>query len=324
MVKARGVVTIAPPSSWVSSTTAEFGPGVVDAGAYLADTAGGEVTLAPAAGIEFSPSLVPLVSSNALPGGWTSTPLANSGTAIVGKGVIAIDMATVLAPNAYEPGHTLEFVATFSGGANQNAGFGLTSALVAPFAMFGTKTDGVFYARSVAPGQTIETPIAGSWFNAPHRFQIDFNATTVVYWIDGMQVVSHTITYPANTVLRPAATDGTAGGGVLTVDWMRMSPYAASGIYTSPVYNAGAPVVWTELTWLADIPASGGTVLVEVRTGSTPLTAAGTNWTAFSTIARPGDAIGATAQYVQYRLTLATTVTNAAPAVKEVVANFVK
>jgi hypothetical protein len=196
--------------------------------------------------------------------------------------------------------------------------------------MFGTKTDGLFYARSVAPGQAFETPIAGSWFNTPHRFRIDYNATTVVYWIDGTQVVSHTITYPAKSAsLRPAATDGTAGGGALKVDWMRMSPYAASGIYTSPIYNAGAPVVWNELTWLADMPPTGGTILVEVRTGTaspTPtLTAAtATNWTPFVTIARSGDAIGTTAQYAQYRITLSTTMTNTAPAVKEVVATFGK
>jgi hypothetical protein len=196
--------------------------------------------------------------------------------------------------------------------------------------MFGTKTDGVFYARSVAPAQAFETPIAGSWLNMPHRFRIDYNATTVVYWIDGTKVVTHTITYPTkSSLLRPAATDGSVGSDILKVDWMRMSPYAATGVYTSPVYNAGAAVVWNELTWLADIPAAGGTILVEVRTGTaspTPTTtaAAATTWGPFATIARSGDPIGATAQYAQYRITLSTTVTNTAPAVKEVVANFAK
>jgi hypothetical protein len=205
---------------------------------------------------------------------------------------------------------------------NQGVGFGLTSALIAPMATFGVKADGQLYARSVAPGQLFETPIPGSWFAAPHRFRIDWNATTVVYWIDGTQRVTHTITYPAKTgTMRPAITDGTASGGGISVDWMRMSAYAPSGVYTSPVYDATAPVVWQNASWVADMPA-GTNVLVEVRTGTTP-TPDATNWTAFQATTS-GGAMTGTSQYAQYRLTLSTTVPNAAPAVKEVVVNFVR
>ncbi len=315
MAKDRGVVTITPPTSWVTSTTAVFGAGTVGAGAYISDTTGGEITLAPTVGTEFS--------GTALPTGWTSTVPATGGSATVANGSVNVDGASVLAPTTYGPGRTLEFVATFSGGANQNAGFGLTSALIPPFAMFGTKTDGVFYARSVAPGQAFETPIPGNWFNTPHRFRIDYNATTVVYWIDGTQVVSHTITYPAKSaLLRPAATDGTVGGGVLRVDWMRMSPYAASGIYTSPIYDAGAAVVWQNASWVADV-FPGSNVVVEVRTGTMAMTAAGTGWTVFRPLAS-GAPIAATARYAQYRITLTTTALSNTPAVKEVVLTFAR
>jgi Calx-beta domain len=318
MLKSRGVVTITPPTWWVTSSAAEFGLGTVGAGAYLADTAGGEITLAPTVGTEFS--------GTALPAGWTSTVLATGGSSTVANGSIAVDGASVVAPTTYGPGRTLEFVATFSGGANQNAGLGLTSALIPPFAMFGTKTDGLLYARSVAPGQAFETPIApptiGSWFNTPHRFRIDYNATTVVYWIDGTQVVSHTITYPArSSSLRPAATDATLGGGALKVDWMRMSSYAASGIYTSPVFDAGASVAWQNASWVADAVA-GTNAIVEMRTGSTP-TPDATNWTSFRALSS-GGMVGGTSRYAQYKVTLSTTVANATPAVKEVVVIFVK
>jgi hypothetical protein len=238
----------------------------------------------------------------------------------VANGSVSVDGATVLAPTTYSAGHTLEFVATFSGAADQNVGFGLTSALLPPFAMFGVKSDGQLYARSVAPGQLFETPIPGSWFNVPHRFRIDWNAATVVYWIDGTQRLTHTITYKGATAnMRPAITDATVGGVALSVDWMRMSAYAASGVYTSPVYNAGASVTWDKLTWLADMPASGGTVLVEVRTSTDA-----TNWTAFKALTPSSNGIGSIGQYAQYRLTLSTTVANTAPAVKEVVLTFVK
>jgi hypothetical protein len=121
--------------------------------------------------------------------------------------------------------------------------------------------------------------------------------------------------------MKPAITDQTVGGGGVSVDWMRMSAYAASGVYTSPVYDATAAVVWQSASWVADVP-TGTSVLVEVRTGTTP-TPDATNWTTFQSISSGGSMTG-TSQYAQYRVTLSTTVPNAAPAVKEVVVNFVR
>jgi hypothetical protein len=233
-----------------------------------------------------------------------------------------VDGASVLAPTTYTSGHTLEFVDTFSGAPNQNVGFGLTSALIPPFVMFGVKTDGQLYARAVAPGQALETAIPGNWFTAPHRFRIDWNATNVVYWIDGTRLVTHTITYSGKTgSMRPAITDQTTGDGAVSVDWIRMTPYAAAGSYTSPVYDAGAEVVWQTASWVTDLVA-GTNVVVEVRTGttSTPDTI---NWTAFRTLSS-GDVVGGTSRYAQYRVSLSTTVPNAAPVVKEVVVTFVR
>jgi hypothetical protein len=314
--KARGVVTITPPEAWVTSTTAEFSLGTLGAGGYLAETSGGEITLAPTVGTEFS--------GTALPEGWTNTILATGGAFTVDSGALTIDGASVLAPSIYGVGHTIEFVATFSGQPNQNAGFGLTTALLPPFAMFGVKADGQFYARSVAPGQVHETLMPGNWFNTPHRFRIDWNAGTVVFWIDGTQRAVHATSYKgATSSMRPAITDLTAGDGALSVDWMRMTAYAASGSYTSPVFDAGALVSWLAASWVADRPA-GTSVVVEVRTGSSadPAAADG-NWTAFTAVA-PGALLTGTSQYAQYRVTLATTVPNAAPALKEVTVTFQK
>jgi hypothetical protein len=314
MNKSRGIVTITPPTSWVTTMASEFTAtgSTVGTGAYVSETSGGEISLAPTVGTEFS--------GTALPTGWTSS-VQSGGFATVGNGSVTVDGATVLAPTTYSAGHTLEFVATFSGAADQNVGFGLTSALLPPFAMFGVKSDGQLYARSVGPGQVFETPMAGSWFNAPHRFRIDWNASTVVYWIDGTQRASHAITYKGATgTMRPAITDATVGGGgALSVDWMRMTAYASSGTYTSPVYNAGAPVAWQNLTWTAD-STTGNTITVKVRTGSTAdLTSA--TWT---TITSQSQMINSTMQYAQYQVTLSTTVTNSTPAVKEVVLTFLR
>ena len=121
--------------------------------------------------------------------------------------------------------------------------------------------------------------------------------------------------------MRPAITDQTVGGGGVSVDWMRMTPNAASGVYTSAVFDATAPVAWKNLSWDADVPA-GTSLLVEVRTGTTA-TPDATNWTAFQAIAS-GGAMTGTSRYAQYRVTVSTTVPNAAPAVKEVAVNFVR
>ena len=248
--------------------------------------------------------------------------LQTGGASTVANGSIRVDGASVLAPTTYTAGHTLEFVATFSGAPNQNAGFGLTTALLPPFAMFGVKTDGQLYARSVAPGQAFETAIPGSWFSGPHRFRIDWNATNVVYWIDGTQVMAHTITYKGSgSSMRPAITDLTVGDGALSVSWMRMTAYATSGTYTSSVYDASASVAWQTASWVTDSPA-GTNVVVAVRTGTTP-TPDASNWTAFQTLSS-GATVGGTSRYAQYRITLSTTVQSAAPAVKEVIVTFVR
>ena len=50
------------------------------------------------------------------------------------------------------------------------------------------------------------------------------------------------------TSMRPLASDATPGGGAVTVDWMRLSPYAASGSFTSRIFDAGGPMTWTMRT----------------------------------------------------------------------------
>jgi hypothetical protein len=250
--------------------------------------------------------------------------LTTGGESVVANGSLTVDGVSVVAPTTYSAGHTIEFVATFTGQPNQNAGFGLTTALLPPFAMFGVKADGQFYARSVAPGQLLETPIAGGWFNTPHHFRIDWNAGTVVYWIDGTQRAVHAITYKGQSgSMRPAITDQTAGGGALSVDWIRMTAYAASGTYVSPVFDAQIPVQWLTASWVAELPA-GTSVTVEVRTGTTAVPAADDPaWTLWQPLSLAGT-VGGVSQYAQYRLTLTTTVPNAAPAVKEVTITYDK
>src|SRR5262249_33880109 len=146
-----------------------------------------------------------------------------------------------------------------------------------------------------------DTPTPGSWLGAPHTFRIDWVASGVTYWIDRIQVASHPIGITAS--MRPLASDANVGGGAVTVDWMRLTPYAGSGTFLSRVLDAGASVTWVDAKWTAGLPA-GTSLAMSVRTGNTP-TPDGT-WTNFVALAGSGSAINGSSRYLQYRASLAT------------------
>jgi len=82
-----------------------------------------------------------------------------------------------------------------------------------------------------------------------------------VYWIDGTQVASHAIAIAAS--LRPVVSDYVADAAALTVDWLRMTPYAATGTFASRVIDAGLLATWSTASWTTDLPA--GTSVVGFR-----------------------------------------------------------
>ena len=141
----------------------------------------------------------------------------------------------------------VEFVATFSGDTFQNAGLGQTLEFGnETWAMFGIAgTAGVLNARINAAGTIIDTPLAAGFLGAPHRYRIEWGASSVRFLVDGALV--HTYNGTLSGTLRPIASDFGAGGGALAIDWMRMSPYPAAGSFTSRVFDAGSTVGWQQL-----------------------------------------------------------------------------
>ncbi len=67
-------------------------------------------------------------------------------------------------------------------------------------------------------------------------------AAEVRFFVDG--VLEHTETIAITADMRPIASDFTAGGPAVSVDWLRMSPYASSGTFTSRVLDAGVLAEW--------------------------------------------------------------------------------
>ncbi|OLE12665.1 MAG: hypothetical protein AUI36_40145, partial [Cyanobacteria bacterium 13_1_40CM_2_61_4] len=204
----------------------DFLAGTPDANTYVAQNADGEVTLAPGAGAEFYGS--------SLPPGWISALWQPEvgGSVAVGGGKLTVDGARVgtcatslpdCEVGVYGPGHSLEFVATFTGDPYQHAGLGVKFD-ARPWAMFSTGSGGPLMARTLSEsGVFTDETLPMNLLGMPHRFRIDWTATGVTYLVDGVQVASHPI--PITGPMRPiAASDYNPFGGNIVVDWVRLLP----------------------------------------------------------------------------------------------------
>ena len=158
-----------------------------------------------------------------------------------------------------------------------------------------------FFARTNSGFGSFDTALDVGLLGSPHRYRIDWTASSVTYSVDGLQVASHAagIAGPMRPI---AASDLNAFGGNIVVNWIRMSPYAPSAYFLSRVFDAAGQVNWHSVYWTGTTP-SGTSLAISVRTGNTP-TPDG-SWTAFQPIAAPG-AFSALSQYIQYRADLAT------------------
>ncbi len=288
---------------------------------YLAEVADGEVVLAPTEGGEFSGVFPPT--------GWGSFTWDPSGTVSVGSGAVTVNGA-IARTNASYPagpaGRSLEFVATFAAGPFQHVGFGNTddnndlgnqTFNSPPWAIFSTKNDGVqLWARIWnVGGSMLDFPVGascvssdidnGTCLGRPHHYRIDWTTGALEFFIDGALVHHEDVTITGS--MRPAVSDATLDGAVLSADWLRMTPYGLSCQFESRVFDGGnAGADWSSLTASSALPA-GTDITIETRTGNTlPL---GGPYQAVS-----GTTIGSsTARYLQYRLTLSTSDPNQTP-----------
>jgi hypothetical protein len=290
------------------TTAADFGAGTADGQEYIAQTADGEVILNPAAGSEFSGA--------ALPPEWSSTAWNAGGSATVAAGALAVDGAKAGTIASFAAGRSLEFVATFGGAPFEHAGFADTLD-AAPWLIFSTLNGGGLFARTSSGGASIDTALPASLVGVPHRYRIDWTPTSVVYAVDGAVVATHAIAIAGP--LRPLVSDFAVGGGGVSVDWIRMTPYAAAGTFVSRVFDATQAVDWGGLSWSVDAP-TGTSAAFFARHGDTPVP--DTSWSAFAPVAQPGGAIGGRARYAQYRVDLATADPNVTPSVEDVTLSY--
>ena len=220
-----------PSATFVDTTVADFSAGTPGANTYISQTTDGEVILNPTVGAEFYGS--------ALPTGWSSTIWASGGSVTVAGGGLTLDGAAAETTASYGPGRSLEFVATINAAANQHIGFVSDLLFDPPWAIFSTKTGtNSLYARTSLAGNSSQTDtlIPGNWIGSPHRYRIDWTAASVIFSIDGTPVATNATAISSS--MSPAASDLAVGGPNLSIDWMRMSPYAAAGTFVSRVFDA--------------------------------------------------------------------------------------
>ncbi len=117
----------------------------------------------------------------------------------------AVNGARLGTTATYNAGRSLEFVATFASESFQHVGFGVDYN-AAPWAMFSTGADGTtLKARTNDGTNSTDTVLGADVLGSPHRFRIDWSNSQVVYWVDGVQVATHTLRF--STAMRPLASD---------------------------------------------------------------------------------------------------------------------
>ncbi|HEX2048077.1 MAG TPA: hypothetical protein VHF27_09945 [Acidimicrobiales bacterium] len=280
-----------PPGELTDCSAADFSAGTADDGAHIPPTRDGEVILRPKLAGEFT--------GEELPEGWTVTPWREGGTATLGDGMLTLDGARVGCDPLLLSPRSLEMSVVFAARPDQHAGFGVDFVDV-PWVMFSTKWGRRLYGRTHL--LNIEDKrLPGQWFDGPHRYRIDWNVLDIVFSVDDQRLAQ--ILVPVPGYMRALAGNQRLGTEPLRVEWMRLSPYAPSGCFTSRILDAGTVVDWQALTWQAEVPA-GTRLDVHVRTGDVAVP--DRRWSPWRPVAGPGDDVGRTARYLQYRADLAT------------------
>lgn len=292
------------PGEVSDGSAADFGAGDTDTGAYVARTAGGEVVLRPSVAGEFAGA--------ELPAGWAVTPYCEGGSGVIGNGRLSLDGARVSSDIVFRgPPRVLDFRATFAARPDQHGGFGI-DYVQAPWVMFSTKWGRRLYARSHHV-LLEDKRLPGIWFDGPHDFRIEWNLLDIAFSVDGDRVGYLLVPVPGYA--RAVVANQRVDGPPLDVEWMRVSPYAAAGSFTSRVLDAGATVEWTDATLRADVPA-GTTMDLFVRTAD--VRRSGRGWSPWRRLPGPDAAVGGASRYLQYRADMATDDAGRTPVLRHV------
>ena len=166
------------------------------------------------------------------------------------------------------------------------------------------------FARTTNGNIGTDELIPGNWLGAPHRYRIDWQITSVAFWIDGTLVATHAIDLGPS--LRPVASDANGNGSVLSIDWMRMSAYAPSGTFVSRIFDAGTSSDWVRSV---DLYSAGRHRHHDEGPGQRRRHVRAVQLIAPIT---SGAAVGVHSRFLQYQAELTTTVPGVTPVIEDV------
>lgn len=297
----------------VNTTTADFTAGT---GECIVDSTIGDGALRLPATIDEE------FNGAALPSGWSGYPWTGGNWTVAG-GSLTVDGASARNDTLFNPGITLEFVATFRAEAYQHVGFGGGNITFnqAPIAMFSTRINtNTLYTSLLINGVFTDEaiPDSSSLLGSPHRYRIDWKANGFDFYVDGSLVSSRTNVITEQ--MRVAASDYTNGGYNLTVDGMRLTPYLSPCSFTSQTLDAGTPVVWRALARTGSLPDGTG-ITLETRSGSTS-TPDDTSWSTWAPIADDGGINSPGNRYIQYRAVLTSNNGVSTPTIEEIAISY--
>lgn len=260
-----------------------------------------------------------------IPSGWSSFAWTGGNSTISG-GSVTVSGArfnTVAPTQTFGPGSVMEFVATFGAAPYQHIGFGGGNDATDSngmytgqnaWAMFSTgNQSSVLRARTSLNGTTsVDVDMPTGLLGSSHLYRIEWNTNDIKYFVDGTLI--HTESATISETMRPGISDYNNDGTVISVDWMKVSPYASSGSFVSRKFDAGAVKSWQEATWSSTLP-SGTSLTISQRQASTLEAIDAAIWTSIPT---NGAVIGGVSQFIQYKIDLATTNTNVSPVLLDV------
>jgi hypothetical protein len=303
--------TVAQGPCAFDSSAANFGAGGQDVGALV--NPNGTITLQPLVNEEF----ISLLKS--IPEGWSGTRYNNDGTTVNNNGVITVNGTHVFSNASFEPGSSIEFAAIFGNGSYQNIGFSIDQPYAdGTWVTIGqaNQADGNLYARA---SNNTEIKIGSGLIGSLHFFRIKWNPTNFEFYVDGGVKPVATINLKVTSNMYIQISDYASSDEGLSIDWMHVAPYTASGVFTSRVFDAGAPTTWGAVNWHGDQPA-GTSIAISVSTGDTPNPNDGT-WSSFTPVKAPGTPVNSTSRYIQYKATLTTSDKKFTPILDEVTIN---
>ncbi|HWQ13277.1 MAG TPA: hypothetical protein VNL77_10775, partial [Roseiflexaceae bacterium] len=285
------------PGTLTHTTMADFAQAcAVQEGTLVSSDGDGAVVLAGA-------SRDPFDGTALNPASWTSGSWSTTSyTPSVASGLLTLPGGGFVRSLTTTTRGALDVTATFGAGAWQHIGFGSLDFAGDEYLIFSTLNgSGNLYARANT-GTGEQRLDLGPIPSGAHRYQVEWRAGApqdeVRFLLDGTLRARFTLarnlanlyTYFSNNGSAPLRVDTTSSA----------PPYLASGSYTSCALDAQAGRQWQTVAWETN-SLTGTTASLAVRTS-----ADGSAWGAWQTIALSGGSLPGPAQFLQYRLALAT------------------